>query len=963
MSGRQASSSSSRRGGTGDLSIGDFRVGDVIGKGSFATVYKGFHKDGSLVAIKSVNMLKLNKKLKDNLYSEIDILKTLQHPHIVALIDCKESTTHIHVVTELCEMGDLAGFIKKRDKQHTHPATADMARKYPSTNPGGVHEVIVRSYTKQLASALKFLRDRNFIHRDVKPQNILLCPSVHYLRTLRNAPKIMSASESSLIPNAGVESLPMLKIADFGFARALPTGGLADTLCGSPLYMAPEILRYEKYDAKADLWSVGTVLYELMTGKPPFRASNHVELLRKIEQAGDQIRFPENAVVTRPMKNIIRGLLRRNPVDRMPFADFFCHEVVTGPIPGLVEDDIPKELRLPSRRSTLDADRSSRIPPSPIARPGSLLANEISQSPDPPLPPLDTHKSWRSGDHNRRSGQRSVGDEVSSKTLIDQKPERPTIDPSATAPASVQAVFKQNSYKPPPETTGRDQQLHERISQRRTVQEQQAAQDIADERDYVVVHKGAVFANSLADELAADPRLAPGVNRNQQVVTRPSRRDRSNTVPTPEPVSKAVQIVKNSKAPSHQRQNSYERRYGPSPNSATSALSKALHGASVRLYGVGVNFLKGQSPPPLYSPFPSFTHPKGNFGLIGDKPSAAPGDDEKAVHDVEEAATISDVVYCFAEVKYKQLVPWTPSTAVGSGCGGLNARSNKFGRSKLDEEAQPAAEDDEDQFEGLSLDAVITVCEEALVLYVKALSLLAKALQTASVWWDKKGRGTISTGAHSSRSSQQAALREHGARLNSAVQWSRSRFNEVLEKAEFVRMMLVESHKQLPASHPDHPSNRGSTSKTGGATASANGVHLTSGVTAEKILYERATEMCRHAAVDEIANEDLQGCEVTYTTALRLLEAVLENDDDIPGIRKRTIAQKEENESKTGEDRSLCLDKADRQVVEKMVAMIRTRLHALRKKIAIIARHQSLPPPSPRSPRCSTPTIISTPPK
>ncbi|EGO26925.1 hypothetical protein SERLADRAFT_343729, partial [Serpula lacrymans var. lacrymans S7.9] len=76
-----------------------------------------------------------------------------------------------------------------------------------------------------------------------------------------------------------------LKIADFGFARSLPNAMMAETLCGSPLYMAPEILRYEKYDAKADLWSVGAVLYEMAVGKPPYRAMNHVELLKKIEHS------------------------------------------------------------------------------------------------------------------------------------------------------------------------------------------------------------------------------------------------------------------------------------------------------------------------------------------------------------------------------------------------------------------------------------------------------------------------------------------------------------------------------------------------------------------------------------------------------------------------------------------------------------------------------------------------------
>ena len=90
----------------------------------------------------------------------------------------------------------------------------------------------------------------------------------------------------------------MLKIADFGFARSLPSTALAETLCGSPLYMAPEILRYEKYDARADLWSVGTVLYEMMTGKPPFRASNHVDLLRRIEKGEDKIKFADEIVIS-----------------------------------------------------------------------------------------------------------------------------------------------------------------------------------------------------------------------------------------------------------------------------------------------------------------------------------------------------------------------------------------------------------------------------------------------------------------------------------------------------------------------------------------------------------------------------------------------------------------------------------------------------------------------------------------
>uniref|UniRef100_D8Q6L8 non-specific serine/threonine protein kinase n=1 Tax=Schizophyllum commune (strain H4-8 / FGSC 9210) TaxID=578458 RepID=D8Q6L8_SCHCM len=106
---------------------------------------------------------------------------------------------------------------------------------------------------------------------------------------------------------------------------------MAETLCGSPLYMAPEILRSEKYDAKADLWSVGAVLYEMAVGRPPFRAQNHIELLNKIEK-GRGVRFAdeENGATPSPnppvppdIKKLIRALLKRVPAERASFDDFF----------------------------------------------------------------------------------------------------------------------------------------------------------------------------------------------------------------------------------------------------------------------------------------------------------------------------------------------------------------------------------------------------------------------------------------------------------------------------------------------------------------------------------------------------------------------------------------------------------------------------------------------------------------
>ena len=91
-----------------------------------------FQVSNAAVAIKVVDLSRLNAKLRQNLSSEIQILKTLHHPHIVALHDCLESKSHIYLMMEYCELGDLALFIKRRDKLFTNPATHDMARKYPN---------------------------------------------------------------------------------------------------------------------------------------------------------------------------------------------------------------------------------------------------------------------------------------------------------------------------------------------------------------------------------------------------------------------------------------------------------------------------------------------------------------------------------------------------------------------------------------------------------------------------------------------------------------------------------------------------------------------------------------------------------------------------------------------------------------------------------------------------------------
>ncbi|KAJ3060455.1 Serine/threonine-protein kinase, partial [Quaeritorhiza haematococci] len=150
-------------------------VGQEIGRGSFANVYLARSpSSGRLVAVKSVLREKLNRKLAENLESEIAILKRIQHDHIVGLLDIVKTDRHIHLIMEYCSMGDLSAYIKRKgiitDSHQSSPAPSP-----PSFNPlagplGGLAEFVVRHFLRQLASAMEFLRAHSLIHRDLKPQ-------------------------------------------------------------------------------------------------------------------------------------------------------------------------------------------------------------------------------------------------------------------------------------------------------------------------------------------------------------------------------------------------------------------------------------------------------------------------------------------------------------------------------------------------------------------------------------------------------------------------------------------------------------------------------------------------------------------------------------------------------------------------------------------------------------------------
>jgi serine/threonine protein kinase len=256
-----------------DVYLGNYKIIQKIGNGSFSNVFKGEHKQTKkLVAIKAINTQKLDNKILKNINMEIDTMLKLNHENILKLHETIKTESHIYLIMDFCDNSDLYKHIKKNGKFSEDDA---------------------KSIFTQIASGLYVLRKNNLIHRDMKPHNILL----------------------SLSGN--------VKIADFGFVASTNDNKLMDTLCGSPIYMAPEILKYNKYDEKVDLWSIGIILFEMLTGKPPFTANNHIQLLRIIETT--DFKIADDIIISNECIDLLKSLIVVNPKYRISFQNFFSH--------------------------------------------------------------------------------------------------------------------------------------------------------------------------------------------------------------------------------------------------------------------------------------------------------------------------------------------------------------------------------------------------------------------------------------------------------------------------------------------------------------------------------------------------------------------------------------------------------------------------------------------------------------
>ena len=197
---------------TTKLSKEIFYYNEPIGFGSFSIIYRGKRFNSSRnLAVKRITKIIDKKYFK----REIMLMKSFSHPNILKLYDFVKNDKGLFLILEYCESGDLSQYIK--NKIYTYDD----------------------KYFYEIFNGLEYLFKNNILHRDIKPQNILITDNT-------------------------------IKISDFGFAKTFEKNELITTICGSPLYMAPEIIQDKQYNHKSDIWSLGVIIFELFTKKHPY---------------------------------------------------------------------------------------------------------------------------------------------------------------------------------------------------------------------------------------------------------------------------------------------------------------------------------------------------------------------------------------------------------------------------------------------------------------------------------------------------------------------------------------------------------------------------------------------------------------------------------------------------------------------------------------------------------------------
>ncbi|CAD8196732.1 unnamed protein product [Paramecium octaurelia] len=251
---------------------------DLLGEGSFGSVYRGI-SGNSYVAIKILNLkLYNNPTYRQALKNEIVLMMELQNPNVVRILDalCDKQDNELFLIIEYCEGGDLRRLLSHQPNQRFQESAA----------------IAIISQTIQ---GLTELLHKNYMHRDIKPDNILLKQNTY-------------------------------KVADFGLAAKIPPKQVLRSQVGTPLYMSPQVLECKEYTNKCDIWSLGLVLYELLFGRTPWLCRSFDTYL--IEIKTKPLQFPYEIQVSPQIKDFIKRCLRIEECNRMSWAELLKHPLL-----------------------------------------------------------------------------------------------------------------------------------------------------------------------------------------------------------------------------------------------------------------------------------------------------------------------------------------------------------------------------------------------------------------------------------------------------------------------------------------------------------------------------------------------------------------------------------------------------------------------------------------------------------
>eukprot|EP01113_Clastostelium_recurvatum_P032258 TRINITY_DN4119_c0_g1_i1.p1 TRINITY_DN4119_c0_g1~~TRINITY_DN4119_c0_g1_i1.p1 ORF type:complete len:602 (-),score=149.06 TRINITY_DN4119_c0_g1_i1:64-1869(-) len=268
-----------------------YDVRSTLGTGNFSTVKLCLDRStGEPYAVKVMDKKKFWHigKAKDQMMAEVTILQNLQHPNIIRVMEVIDTPRHLYIILELARGGELFDLIREKGKCPEKEAKAIF---------------------KQILTAVGYLHSQNVTHRDLKPENILL--------------------ENRQDP-------PVVKISDFGLAKVIGGTDVATTLCGTPMYVAPEVLGVRQvgegpsdpaqsygYGKEVDAWSAGCILYVMLAGRPPFLET--APLFEQIKNG--QYSFADDAWrdISSDAQDLVSRLMRVDPHARLTIPEALAH--------------------------------------------------------------------------------------------------------------------------------------------------------------------------------------------------------------------------------------------------------------------------------------------------------------------------------------------------------------------------------------------------------------------------------------------------------------------------------------------------------------------------------------------------------------------------------------------------------------------------------------------------------------